>query len=359
MTHRADLQSNCEDLIVTIKHKRNNKIIHIIGVYLPTEARMNDISNFTENFTRMRESLADGCFVLCGDFNIPSQTRSHAQLLNELFSFCDLEQFNEVRNEFNGAVLDLVLSNKLMKVSPAIDQLLKTDIYHPPIVITTPFEGCCAKNKSTLRNFKRINWKGLNEDLMKIHWEEIFANSSNVNDKVELFYGKLFETLDDHCPVLSLRNRNHPKWFSKETVLLLKKKSAIHRNWKKHNNPRDGFEFKIIRRSLKKQMKEDYENFIAETETNLQENPSDFWKFVKSRRTNGSFSLHSVCLDKKTAENSLDLANLFAEYFGSLYLTSDEIKTNTMNKPEVLQPTTVNFQELSISLSKYTKCCHN
>lgn len=235
LTHRSDLQSNSEDVIVTIKHKRNNKIIQIIGVYLPTEARKNDIRNFTENFIRMRESLAEGCFILCGDFNLPSQTQSNAQLLNDLFSFCDLEQFNDVRNKFNGAMLDLVLSNRVVKVSPSIDQLSKIDVYHPPIVITTPFEACLTvKQNSKFRNFKRISWNHLNDDLMNIHWEETFANAIDVNEKVELFYEKLSQTLDDHCPIISAKNRKHPKWFSKESILLLKKKTAHHRNWRKH-----------------------------------------------------------------------------------------------------------------------------
>lgn len=98
-------------------------------------------------------------------------------------------------------------------------------------------------------------------------------------------------------------------------------------------------------------MKVDYENYIAETEINLQESPSDFWKFVKSKRTNGSFALDSVRLGNKTAENSLESANLFAEYFGSTYLTSNEVSSTSSPSKDFLPPD-VNCHKLTISMSK-------
>lgn len=352
VTHRPDLQSKSEDVVVTIKHKRNNKFLYVSGVYLPTEAKANDIRSYTEHVTKLREtSITDG-FIIVGDFNLPSQTKENSKLILEMVSFCDLEQFNVIKNDFNGAMLDLVLSNKVVKTIRAVDPLAKVDVYHPPIIVTTAFEACSEKSQATFRNYKRVNWKQLNASLMNIHWETILGDSENIDEKVENFYSELLKHLDVHCPIITAKKRAHPSWFSKEAILLLKNKIAYHRNWKRCKNPTDGAEFSEARRKLKKQLYLDHKKFIEDTEAQLRENPKDFWKFVSAKKSNGSCNLESMHFEGKTSGNSLESANLFAEYFGSIYTSNtsslpDEDKQNSESNPS-----TISFNNLFLPLHK-------
>lgn len=352
VTHRPDLQSKSEDVVVTIKHKRNNRILHVTGVYLPTEAKANDIRDYTKHITKLRESFIADCFFIIGDFNLPSQTKANVKLICEMMSFCDLEQFNDIKNEFNGGVLDLVLSNKVTKITRAVDPLTKVGVYHPLIIISTTMEACEVKSKSTFRNFKRVNWKHLNADLMLVHWDTILGDSESIDEKVDNFYNELNKHLDIHCPVITSKKREFPSWFSKESILLLKDKIAFHRNWKRCQNPRDKADFGESRKKLKKQLYIDHKKFIAETEAQLRGNPKDFWKFVSTKKSNGSCNLDSMQFEGKMSGNSLESANLFAEYFGSTYTTNASPVSDEAKQDFEPNPSTTNLSNLFLPLYK-------
>ncbi|CRK89939.1 CLUMA_CG003668, isoform A [Clunio marinus] len=143
--------------------------------------------------------------------------------------FGNLEQLNNIRSDQSGHnLLDLVFSNLPIAIERSDDPLSKVDDFHPPITGTFNLEITNEKFKShTYRNFKKVNWKLIIEDLSAINWSLIFSESKDVDEKVKKFYETIDNLLDTHCPKITAKPKHFPCWFSIETIRLLKKKHEI------------------------------------------------------------------------------------------------------------------------------------
>jgi hypothetical protein len=66
--------------------------------------------------------------TFCGTIN------DKVKIIDNQYAFLNVVQNNEVRNKY-GALLDLLLSNRILSIETASDYLLPSDTHHPPISI--------------------------------------------------------------------------------------------------------------------------------------------------------------------------------------------------------------------------------
>jgi len=73
---------------------------------------------------------------------------------------------------------------------------------------------------------------------------------------------------------------------------------------------------------LKYETKKWYRNFIHRTEKVLRTKPNDFWKFVRSHHSKG-YIPKEMSYNVITSNNEQETANLFSDYFSSVYSTKN------------------------------------
>jgi hypothetical protein len=341
--HRNEWEcKNVEDLWVTLKTSGHSSI-HINCAYIPGDSPDEKLENYTSNVALHINNHPDDIFIILGDFNVPSFSpptpctpSRKAQLLREMMDFCSIDQHNIIRSAHeSNNLLDLVFSNRYLKVSLCHEALSKIDNYHPPLNISLDVK--LAANPEPLvifRNFKKMTvatWKLLNNDLLHVNWPLEFQHANTTDELVNCFYGVIEDILDIHCPEVAKKSFKHPCWFSKDTINLLGKKRAYHAKWKLHRNKRDYKKFSQFRKEAKESVDNDFITHNRSAETDIKTNPKSFWKFVNEKKSNGAGVSEYVKLGDKIAFNKQDAANLFAEQFSGVYesSTSETIDENT------------------------------
>jgi hypothetical protein len=331
-----------EDLWVTIKPKQENEnTIHINCAYLPGDMDKQKFENFTNQLSIIVNSHPDDSFFIMGDYNDPdfdpcepSTPSNKTFYLRELMEVCNLEQFNSCRSNlspFN--LLDLIFSNRFIKVEICDFSLSTVDDYHPPLKFSIctkiPHE---SETASKYRNYKKVSWSLLIAVLMTINWPLVFLNARNVDEKLQRFYNVIVYYLDKFAPEITPRKFNHPRWLSRETVKLKGKKRIYHQKWKWTKDKADYDAFSFYRKKSDESEELDYENYNRDAEIDIKENPKAFWKHVNSRKDTGAGVADYITLDDKVAYTKSDATELFALQFSRVYGNISSTDTNNIDQ---------------------------
>lgn len=379
-SRKSEWESDGEDLWLVINSSAHtNTHIFICIVYVPPKLDINAYSDRMQKVhdVFLQRSTFGSQFLIIGDFNLPEikwlpdntfdnkvSTPSNvlsfkAHSLVNLLSICNFYQFNYVLNQ-NNNILDLVLSDTInVEIHPA-SGLAKVDHHHPPIeIILNLIKLQYLENNNSLikYNFKNGDYEGCRNDLLSINWISIFRNL-NVNDMVNLFYEKIWESIDNNIKrVRKKSKRQYPAWFNLSLIKLLKEKNRVRIRARKYNNPVDHAEFSILRRRSKKEQKECYRSYINSIEAGLHENIRVFWSYSKSLSKSNHIP-KQMHLDGLSASDGENIANLFSKYFSSVYtpsgvtqLSSVPSVTNEIN-PYSLSKIKISVNEIQQSLKK-------
>lgn len=334
--------SSVEDLWFTLKPANGGKSISFSCVYIPGDLDTARFETYTENVALRVNSSEDHTFVVVGDFNAPKfastqkdETTPRISLIREMMDEAGLEQFNTIRsNTISNNLLDLVFCNKPINVEECTDPLLKIDEYHPPLVATIEVNHTSIPDVEVkFRNYKRADWRQINNDLMNVNWPREWMISQTVDEKVQQFYAVIDRTLDKYCPEVTKRAQHHPCWFSRDTKRLLGKKKIFHQKWKRHQNQKDHAAFSKFRAQAKDSISKDFRQHNIKYEELIKSDPKAFWKFVNSKKVNGAGVSDYIRLGDKVAYNRKEAVELFAEHFSSVYLEDDATNAAEESEP--------------------------
>lgn len=329
--HQNDWQTNnVEDIWVTLKPTNNIPSVHINCVYLPGDTEVEKFNFYAQNISSRVNAQSSDIFIIVGDFNVPcfsnapqNYQSNKASTLNEMMEISNLDQLNTIRSAADSNnLLDLVFSNRFLTINACDDPIIKVDVYHPPITLEMNIMfAATAATGTKFRNFKRVQWRSLNDSLMSVNWPLVFIESENVDEMVDKFYEIVYQMLDNYCPERMSKQKSHPCWFTDHTKKLIIKKRAYHEKWKLYRNRTDYQLFSKLRADTKLSISKDFEAFNRDVELNIRENPRFFWKHVNSKREDSAGVSEYVKLNEKVAYNREESANLFAEHFSSVYTT--------------------------------------
>ncbi|CAF4804595.1 unnamed protein product [Pieris macdunnoughi] len=199
---RVEWRSSAEDIWITIaqfgkEHGHFNNL-HICTLYLCAENAGNthsiQLNNFTQSLNEVVLENHQDTFIILGDFNlgninwefggsgslhvIPSCYSGEQQIeFIDSLEVCNLCQYNYVKN-FNGRILDLVLSNKQV-VTACDDPLTVEDPHHRTLCI-------CVKSlvSDTLRDntnvrylYNKGNYDKINNELRCVDWINVLSDN--------------------------------------------------------------------------------------------------------------------------------------------------------------------------------------
>lgn len=302
---------------------------------------------------------------LFGDFNVPnctwikenfsstgSSTPSASlheieaiEVLTNICSYHNLYQANVVPND-RGVLLDLILSHDEPSVSYADDHLVPLDKNHPPLLTTVKFENRLYSSppaQEYFYDFKNANYAAICECLGAMPWDDLLSDKS-LDSMMNTFYDALYCVFELYVPLKKSSASKFPPWFPPELINLIILKKKAHKKYKTCNSRENYKDFSTLRSRCKILSQQCYTNYINFTESSIQSNIKSFWKFVKSKRTDSQLP-NEMFLENNHTNSIPVIANLFAEYFASVYSTS------SCNLPKQISVSNTNLSNYHISIS--------
>eukprot|EP00102_Acyrthosiphon_pisum_P026087 XP_016663297.1 PREDICTED: uncharacterized protein LOC107884849 [Acyrthosiphon pisum] len=242
-------------------------------------------------------------------------------LIGDSFSFLNFFQVNSHSNA-HGSLLDLVFSNSSeLSVNKSSLSLVISDPYHPSLDINYMLERSRGINKTRkFRDFKNVDYEPINEFLLCIDWVSELHNRST-NDAASFFNSKLSEAIDKFIPFKTFHEHKFPLWVSPEIKRLIFQKKRAHLTFKKSGLSLDYNVFSELRAKCKYLSKSNYRAYIEKTERALSNSPRSFWKYVRDLKQHPEISV-SVHFGDYSSNNPSESANLFSEYFKSVFCSS-------------------------------------
>ena len=317
----------------------------IVGcIYLPPNSPLEKYESVSNNLEAISQQFNNSGLCIMGDFNLPKATWvmeelcsavnrppngylapaeiEKMQLISEICSLHNLFQLNNVQN-INNVILDLVLCQSQFPITqPHIDEtLLPLDNHHPPLLLNINMSKNhnrpSAQGDEYYYDFKSANFNDINEYLGYISWDNLFAGKT-VEEMTTLFYEILYHIFDVFVPKKKNASSKFPKWFSQDLKSLTIQKKIAHKKYKVSKLPLDYQNFSNLRTQCNILSKQCFQNYITYTEASLQQNPKTFWSYTNSLY-NSSKQPSNYTLNNKSASMGSQAAELFAEYFGSVY----------------------------------------
>lgn len=336
-----------DNIWIKVNTKGSSKIF-INTVYIPPWATFDHVNDYYEHIVdtiNTKEPYAR--FILLGDFNLPSidwfpngdhqiALRSEGRFATELINMlitCNITQKNSIKNE-RGRVLDLIISNVGISVKRRNMNkiIVNEDKDHPSLDLELDRSDIklLTSIKTSKLNFFNANYDCINNELRSIDWHDTLQ-SNDINESVDIFYNTLYEIINNHTPIITPKSDDYPKWFSKKLIEMIKDKEFYRKKMKKPNGEIYSQLFYLKRKEIKNEKRICLRNYVANIEPLVQSNPKSFFAYTKAQKQ--SNRLPSAMFYKaKFAENMNETADLFADYFASVYVNhANSFEPNNAN----------------------------
>lgn len=251
------------------------------------------------------------------DPNILRPSGSNTQFVDNmadmgLHQICNIK----VKNQ-----LDLIFTNVVgdYELSIANHALKKDCQHHRSIVLEyeTRFD-VGNDNPDEFYDFRRADQTQLSSELNSINWN-VVCESGGINEKVERFYTALY-TAVDKCVPKRIRRKYKNKWMTPQLARLRNQRNRAFRKLKTNYSDHNLHKFLRLRdeyHDLESALQRQHEHTQAEL---LKSDPKSFWKIVNGRRGTSGIP-KKVKYGRVTANNAQEAANLFADFFQSVYVT--------------------------------------
>ena len=297
------------------------------------EAHIASVREFRENYS------IDSILMVCGDYNQPRiawhlcngvvkptdsvHLSDAGSALIDGMDFLTLSQINLQRNHLD-RVLDLVFCS--IESEASVDRcavpLTRTDLHHPPLVISFPGGHKVAANEcvaSRELNYRKIDFDAFLAYFSTVDWNSLFE-SCTVDSMAERFCEIVRAWFSENLPFV--KRPSSPAWSTSLLRRLKRKRNAQQRKHRrlrtvqtKHDFKRSSEEYRRLNASL-------YKSYVLRVQSDLRSNPKKFWSFVNSKRKCSSIPL-KVCFDGKESSSDSESCEMFAEFFSSVFVPDD------------------------------------
>ena len=301
----------------------------LCAVYIPPSANSNEW-NILLNYLRSLHNSFCGQLLIVGDFNCPdiswdtlTATSSSSSGLCELVFDLNLKQCVSIPTHVKGNILDLVITDChdcLYDLAVLDHPVLGSD--HLPITFKL---FCCSNHPSTkiarsFLNYSKADFTGMCDYLLGWDFTPIYC--SDDVDYVWIYIKEaIYSAIDKFVPVVKVPNRHShlPKWFDSSIRHNLKRFRTLNRVCRTRPSPN----LEQRKLNLESQLTEDISAAQHRFESTLVNNYAsrknhDLFKYISSL-SKSSHIPQVVFLNSTQAESDLDKANLFNEFFFSVY----------------------------------------
>ena len=273
-------------------------------------------------------------FVIVGDFNlngidwVTGNTRGsiEREFLNG-FADLGLTQCINTATHTKGNTLDILLTTSTSYLKDL--KIIDTERY----CISDHYAITCSITEKVKRklnaqrlcyNYKKANWKNLNEELKLINWE-IFLDHYEPEIALQNFKKILFSKVDNHIPKFVIKKEHQPPWFDSECVTKCKEKDKLHKLFKQKKTLQAELKFKVFRREFKSLINSKMRANLDYCNRNIL--TKKFWSHVKSSK-NSSRIPEVISYEGLTANEPLAKANMFNKCFYKQFSEPSYYETN-------------------------------
>ena len=282
-----------------------------------------------------------GPTVLAGDFNLrginwqtltaPNQFYQ-AEFLEQVHSFGLFQNIDFPTRKKN--CLDLIFSNEPNLIQNCTTGPDITDCDHKTVIASLRMQKIRSKT-ITYRDYAKTDYSIVAPAALNIAWN-LNTKKADVNSVWNSFKCSLTDFVNTYVPIKTVYSIANCQ-SSPKTSKLYRDKLIMYNKLKK--NPTDPYlihKYSEISRLAQRQKRADV--IAAENKVLLANDPSQFWKFIKSKMSYKSSVPCILGSDGKTVlSNDLDKAERFNEYFCSVFSSpNDEI-------PQFNFPQSTNF----------------
>lgn len=267
----------------------------------------------------------NGDFLIMGDLNISDNNPNIVRSFN---NFCNLiggRQGNNITN-INNRTLDIIITDLPCIVERATDAIVTEDSHHPSLTITITTNymlHTCINREHLSYNFKKADFLHLYELLRVEEWN-VLSTIKDINEAMDVFYDLLYKNFDRCVPKTKFKINKFPPWFTREIVKDIKAKERNLKLYKKTKMEQCLTDYKFLRSKIKRDIKIAYNNYISNVENNIQHDAKVFWNFIHSKKTNKNKIPSELTLNDVKIEGGQEIAQSFADYFKSVFQTSEK-----------------------------------
>lgn len=331
---------------IFIKINLNNTEILLNAIYIPPQSMAESYIRYIENIQNTLSNYLNlagtSKILLIGDYNLPGYEwitingKSKAigfhrdanvrTATDALSQFCDIYNLMQLINSSNikGNLLDLAFSNINNVITQLSDySIFDCDNFHSAFELTLPIQSVNAlQTEEWYFDFKRANYNDIIQALSIADWPDCSLPDSNINVITESVNHIISNIINDHVPKITIRESNFPAWFSNELIQTIKEKKRIHALFKEYNSNYYKKLFKFLRSKCKTLSDRDVQSHASNAENMVIKDSKKFFLYVNSVDNSRSLP-NTVFYNGETADTSLNIANLFAKKFGSVYKNND------------------------------------
>lgn len=288
-------------------------------VYRPRASNSDHILlHHLSNMATLNDSL-----LVFGDFNIPQLkwplvslpsgnnfTVAFAEMLINSGLSQLITEPTRFRDGQNPSTLDLLLVNDSDMVSNITFSapLGKSD--HVCIMCTLHYLGTSPNSET--RKISVVNYRGLNEALLAVDWENILAGN-NVDDIWNKFMTTVTDLRSKYSQLKTVRHCRTRPWISDTLLSLIKLKKSLWQRYKRSQDREDFLSHRNVSNhlsSMLRRAKADYEDTLITSD-----NKKKFYKYVRSK-ISSKVSVPLLRDDHgNICQNPCDTANTFADHF--------------------------------------------
>ena len=314
--------------IVTVKVGIDHELI-ICCVYVPPSASHTYVGLLIDYLTDLQSSSVHCIFV--GDFNFPDinwsslyASSESSNMFCEFIFDCNLTQYVSQPTHVKGNILDLVLSSASVTVdnlSVVPSSSLLSDHF---VISFSPSVVLKHSNKSGpsyVLDYSKADYGIICDYLMDVDFSSCF--SCNDIEFVWFFIKSvIYSAISMFVPKVRVKLHNSPKWFDSDIRHHLKCLRTLRRRFRCHptSNLRSRIDNSELLLKLKMlTAKSSFEsNLIKSLHSG---NSSGVYKYIRS--ITGSNNLPStMCLGETATSCNKEIAQLFNEYFHSIFNTT-------------------------------------
>jgi hypothetical protein len=299
----------------------------IVCLYIPPVSDFSDaVLNLRLTLLAIKQSGIHNIYLM-GDFNIPNLDantdvpNSNMNACHEFYElFCDFNFTHSVNSptHIQGNRLDLLLSNSPERIINVYveEDSFPSDHFLINFSLDTMIKLTPEPPRSVF-NYKRADWAGLRDALRQSNLTEIVNHNQNsINNAVDEWYATVLNLINSYIPKTKIRSRDSPPWIDAVVIKASRKKERMRKRARRTNNPDHWASYRRHRNRLKSLINEKYDGYIANSFTDMSNNPKRFWGIVRSRTRSRSLPVE-VINNNNIANNDIDKANLFNNYFYS------------------------------------------
>lgn len=362
VTHRIDLDSNCEIVWVSISIQGMKKII--IGAFY----RSQQFGKSIDYMERLKESLSkikrvDRSHIwLAGDFNLPGIDWASQSVLPNA-PYVNLSKFMlEIAADFGleqmvtrptrgKNILDIFLTNNpdLVERSTVIPGLSDHDGI--PMIIVSSKPRLIKTKPRLIYLYDKADMNLIKEDFKSYssHMAKDDTSHLSVNDLWEDLENKVKSVMEARIPTRTVRKRNLTPWIGRGIKRLLKKKQRAFNSYKKEANQDSLDRFHMLRKATQKQTRKSYRKYINSI---CMESSKKFWSFMKGLRCD-SIGIPTLKSNGILESDNLAKADILNHQFKSVFTLEKE------TLPSMGVSKTPSMPDISINIEGVIKLLKN